>query len=101
MMKVVCSHQFYLMAEKEMCSLSLSSKVKPAVKYMCPFSAHNPSSLFLCNEAGEHLRGLFLLRRENSASCWSSLTQAWRGVRDLVASPVYHAGTVTAESLSF
>lgn len=61
--------------------------------------AHNPCCLVLCNEAGEHLRGLFLLRSENSASCRSSLTQACRGVQAVpVASPVHHAGTVTAGS---
>lgn len=97
-MEVVCSYQFYLTVEKEACNLSFSSKIKPALISICPFSAHNLSFLILCNEAGEHLRGLFLLRRENSVLCWSSLTQARREVRVLVASPVHHAGTVTAGS---
>lgn len=98
-MEVVCSHQFYLMSEKEMYGLSLSSEIRPAVKSMCPFSAHNLSFLILCNEAGEHLRGLFLLRRENSVSCWSCLTQAHsRGQRVLVTRAVHHAGTFTARS---
>lgn len=57
MTEVVYSHQFYLMAEKETCSLTLNSKVNPAIKYICSFSAHNTSFLILCNEAGEHLRG--------------------------------------------
>lgn len=45
---------FYLMAKKETRSLSLSSKVNPAVRSVRLFSV--PSFLILCNEAGDHLK---------------------------------------------